>query len=195
VPTARLFIAIDLPLPLREQLNSLRAPVPGFVWTRPEQMHLTLRFLGDVEIAQREALEAALARVSVEPFFLPVGGFGTFPLRGPARVLWVGIDRGHSRLQSLRQQVDDAVLAAGIAPDVRHFQPHVTLARIRDEAPPDAVARFLETHPDFEASPFRVSSFALYASELRPAGAVHTPWRVFPLGHPLPAVAGVAAPS
>ncbi len=192
--TARLFIAIDLPLPLREQLDALRSPVMGFSWTRPEQMHLTLRFLGEVEIAQRGELEAALGRVNVEPFVLPVGGLGVFPPRGPARVVWVGVGRGHPRLYQLRQQIDDGVLGTGLALDVRHFQPHVTLARVRDEAPPDAVARFLKAHPDFEASLFQVSSFVLYASELRPTGAVHTPWRVFPLGA-APRSAGESATS
>lgn len=179
--TARLFIAIDPPDVVREQLRALHEPVRGFAWTRPEQLHLTLRFLGDVEIALRDSLEAALARVAVETFILPVGGLGVFPPHGAARVLWAGIGRGHTRLHQLRQQIDDAVLGCGVALDVRHFSPHVTLARVKDEAPPGAVTQFLKRHADYEAALFRVTDFALYASELRPSGAVHTPWRIFPL--------------
>jgi 2'-5' RNA ligase len=176
-----LFIAIDLPAPVRDQLTALYEPVRGFAWTRPEQLHLTLRFLGEVEVALRATLEAALARVAVEPFVLPVGGLGGFPPRGPARVLWIGVGHGHPRLHQLRQQIDDALLGAGLALDVRSFQPHVTLGRVKDEAPPGAVAQFLKHHREFEAAPFRASAFVLYASELRPAGAVHRPWRMFPL--------------
>lgn len=179
--TARLFIAIDLPTSLREQLAALCEPVRGFAWTRPEQLHLTLRFLGDVELAARDSLEAALARVNVEPFVLPVAGMGSFPPRGPARVVWVGVGRGHPRLHQLRQQIDDGVLGTGLNPDLRHFQPHLTLARVRPEAPRDAAAQFLKRHRDFETAPFRVTSFVLYASELHPTGAVHPAWRTYPL--------------
>ena len=178
---ARLFLAIDLPPPLRDQLSALYGSSRGIAWTRPEQLHLTLRFLGDVEVPLRESLEQKLAAVSVEPFVLPVEGLGSFPPRGPARVLWIGVGRGHTRLHQLRQQIDDALLACGLELDVRFFHPHVTLGRVRDEAPPGAVADFLKKHGGFEAAPFRVTSFILYASELRPAGAVHTPWRKFPL--------------
>ncbi len=181
VSTERLFIAVDPPAPVREQLTALYEPVRGIVWTRPEQLHLTLRFLGDVDISLRTALEEALARVAVEPFVLPVEGVGFFPPRGVARVLWIGVGHGHTRLHQLRQQIDDALLAAGLALDVRFFQPHVTLGRVKDETPPGAVQQFLKKHRDFEAAPFRVSAFVLYASELRPAEAIHTPWRTFPL--------------
>jgi len=181
VSTERLFLAIDPPAAVRGQLSALYAPVRGIAWTRPEQLHLTLRFLGDVEGALRESLEAALARVAVEEFVLPVEGLGSFPPRGPARVLWVGVGRGHTRLHQLRQQIDDALLGCGLDLDLRSFQPHVTLGRVRDEAPPGAVAQFLKQHHDYEAAPFRATAFVLYASELRPSGAVHTPWRTFPL--------------
>jgi 2'-5' RNA ligase len=193
VSSARLFVAVDLPAPVRQQLMALYGPVRGIAWTRPEQLHLTLRFLGDVEISLRESMEAALARVAVEPFILPVEGLGTFPPRGPARVVWVGVGHGHTRLHQLRQQIDDALLGCGLTLDVRFFQPHVTLGRVKDEAAPGAVAGFLKSHQGFEAAPFRVSSFVLYASEPRPNGAVHTPWREFPLS--APAAPGAAAAS
>lgn len=179
--SARLFIAIDLPPPVREPLLALYEPVRGIAWTRSDQLHLTLRFLGEVELSLRESMESALARVAVEPFVLPVEGLGIFPPRGPARVIWVGVGHGHTRLHQLRQQIDDALLSCGLMFDVRFFQPHVTLGRVKDEAAPGAVADFLKKHRAFAAAPFRVLSFVLYASELRPGGAVHTPWRTFPL--------------
>ncbi len=177
----RLFIAIPLPDALRAELAALYQPLPGVAWTQPEQLHLTLRFLGDVEPPLTTAVEQALARVRVESFVLPLGGAGAFPPRGAPRVLWIGVGRGHPRLYQLRQRIDDALLGTGLALDVRRFQPHATLARVRAEAAPGAVNQFLRRNRDFEAAPFRAETFRLYASELRPAGAVHTVKREFPL--------------
>ncbi len=174
MPTERLFVAVPLPDSLREELAALYTPLPGVAWTRPEQLHLTLRFLGAVEPPHAAAVEQALERVRVEPFVLPLAGTGVFPPRGAPRVLWVGVGRGHPRLHQLRQRIDDALLGAGLPLDVRLFQPHATLARVRIDAAPGAVHQFLRRHREFEAAPFRVVAFRLYASELKPAGAMHT---------------------
>ena len=181
MPTERLFIAIPLPDSLRDELAALYEPLPGIAWTRPEQLHLTLRFLGDVAQPVAAAAGQALERVRVEPFVLPMGGTGAFPPRGSPRVLWAGVGQGHPRLHQLRQQIDDALLAAGLDLDVRSFRPHATLARVRAEAAPGAVNQFLRRHRDFEVAPFRVETFRLYASELRPAGAIHTVKREYRL--------------
>lgn len=178
--TERLFVALTLPSPVRHALAALTQPIPGVVWTRPEQLHLTLRFLGDVPLAQQEGMVDRLAAVHVEPFILPVEGLGTFPPTRPPRVLWAGIGHGHPRLFQLRQRLDDALLATGLELDVRTFHPHATLARCNEDAAP-AVAQWLRAHRDFTAPPFRVESFDLYASELRPSGAVHTLKRRFAL--------------
>jgi 2'-5' RNA ligase len=112
--------------------------------------------------------------VRVEPFLLPVEGVGTFPPKAPPRVLWIGVGSGHPRLHQLRQRLDDALLAAGLIDlDVRTFHPHVTLARCSESAAP-AVTPWMHQHQDFSAPPFRVTAFDLCASELHPAGAVHT---------------------
>jgi 2'-5' RNA ligase len=177
----RLFIAISLPAPVREQLAALSEPMRSIAWTRPEQLHLTLRFLGEIEADWSEKLENALSRVQVEPFLLPLAGMGVFPPRGTARVIWVGVGHGHPRLHQLRQQIDDALLATGLPLDVRIFHPHVTLGRVKESGAPAAAAEFLKRHREFEAAPFRVEAFQLYASELRPGGAVHTLKREFPL--------------
>lgn len=179
--TERLFVAIALPASVREQLAALYEPVRGIVWTRLEQLHLTLRFLGEVDVSLGDTLAAALTRVRVEPFVLPVAGIGVFPPRGPARVLWAGIGHGHPRLHQLRQQIDDTLLATGLALDVRFFQPHITLGRVKTETPPGVVAQFLKRRREFEAAPFRAESFQLYVSELKADGAVHTPKREFAL--------------
>lgn len=181
MPADRLFIAIPLPASVRDQLAALDAPMRSIAWTRPEQLHLTLRFLGDVETDWTEKMEAALSGVRVEPFLLPLAGMGAFPSRGTARVIWVGVGNGHPRLHQLRQRIDDALLGTGFPLDVRVFHPHVTLGRVKESGAPAAAAEFLKRHRDFEVAPFRVEAFQLYASQLRPGGAVHTLRREFRL--------------
>ena len=178
--TERLFIALTLPDPVRDSLAALAQPLPGVSWTRSDQLHVTLRFLGDVPAETIEPMIARLAKVQVAPFILPVEGVGAFPPNRPPRVLWIGVGTGHPRLFQLRQRVDDAVLASGLQLDVRTFHPHVTLARCTESAAP-AVAHWLHAHRETAAPPFRVEAFDLYASDLRPAGAVHTLRHRFPL--------------
>jgi RNA 2',3'-cyclic 3'-phosphodiesterase len=176
----RLFVALTLPEPVRDILAALAQPLPGVAWTRPEQLHVTLRFLGDVPSDQIEPMMARLAKVQVAPFLLPIEGVGTFPPNRPPRVLWIGVGSGHPRLFQLRQRLDDALLASGLTLDVRTFHPHITLARTTENAAP-AVTHWLHTHREMTAPLFRVESFDLYSSELRPSGAVHTLKQRFPL--------------
>jgi 2'-5' RNA ligase len=179
-PTARMFIALTLPAPVREALAELAEPIPGVQWTRPEQLHLTLRFIGDVPSAQREIMLERLAAVKVASFILPVEGVGAFPPNRPPRIIWAGVGQGHPRLFQLRQRVDDALLGYGLPLDVRTFHPHATLGRCTEDSAAAATA-WLRAHRDFAAPPFRAESFELYTSELRPTGAVHTLVRSFPL--------------
>lgn len=179
--TERLFLALALPEPVRAALAALAQPLPGVTWTQPEQLHLTLRFIGDVDETQIASSIARLETVQVAPFILPVEGVGAFPPNRPPRVLWAGVGSGHPRLFQLRQRLDDALLASGLSQlDVRTFHPHATLARCTENAAA-AATRWLQVHRDFAAAPFRVEAFDLVASELRPGGAVHTLKRRFAL--------------
>jgi 2'-5' RNA ligase len=173
MPTERLFIALTLPPPVRDFLAGLTQPLPGVTWTHADQLHVTLRFLGDVSVEQLEPMIARLATVRVAPFILPVEGVGTFPPNRPPRVVWIGVGSGHPRLFQLRQRLDDALLASGLQLDVRTFHPHVTLARVTENAGA-ALTHWIHMQRDVAAPPFRVEAFDLYASELRPTGAVHT---------------------
>ena len=178
--TERLFSALTLPPPVRDALAKLAQPLPGVTWTRVEHLHVTLRFLGDVPIGLIEPMIARLARVQVVPFVLPIEGIGTFPPNRPPRIVWIGIGSGHPRLFQLRQRVDDALLASGLQLDVRTFHPHVTLARVTENASA-ALTHWLHVQRDSTAPPFRVEAFDLYASELQTTGAVHTLKHRFPL--------------
>jgi 2'-5' RNA ligase len=168
----RLFVALTPPEPVRAELADLvDDDLEGARWVPAHNLHLTLRFIGDTEEEKREQIEAALGRVHVEPFVLPVGELGVFPTRGPAKVLWAGVGGGHTRLYQLRKQVDEALLSVDTALDVRNFAPHFTLARLGETLEPKHLAKFLERHKGFEGPPFRVASFELYASELRAGNA------------------------
>lgn len=179
--TRRLFVALPLPEAIRTVLAALSEPLPGIAWTPPAQLHLTLRFLGDVPADGIDELSSRLAAVRVAPFVLPLEGLGTFPPNRPPRVAWIGTGAGHPRLFQLRQRLDDALLAGGLPLDVRIFHPHVTLARSAEGSA--GLPAWLHHHREFAAPPFRVEAFALLASELRPGGAVHTLIQRFPLAN------------
>lgn len=177
----RLFTAITPPETVRRELAALAEPIEGVSWTPPENLHLTLRFIGESTEEQQQRLEAALERVKVEPFILPVADTGIFPPRGRPKVLWAGLGHAHTRLFQLRQRVDDTLLSVALELDVRHFHPHFTLGRLRENTDEKALARFLRKNAGFEAPPFRVEEFQLYASELRPTGAEYSVVRRFRL--------------
>lgn len=167
----RLFVALELPDAVRAELCTLCADVPGARWTDPEQMHLTVRFIGEVEEHVFEEVLDALGTVRVDPFDLELRGVGHFPPRGQPRVLWAGLDAS-PQLQLLRQRVDRALSRVGVPGEGRNFAPHVTLGRLRN-APPRAVATFLTTHGLFHAGPIRIEHFTLFSSQLSPKKAVH----------------------
>lgn len=177
----RLFVSLSLPAAGKNALANLQQEQLGVMWGAPEQFHLTMRFLGDVETSVATRIEEELAKIRVEPFLLPLGGAGRFPPRGPARVLWAGVGRGHPRLHQLRKKIDDAALAAGWRGELRNFDPHITLGRVKDDAEPETIEQWLKDHRDFEGPVFRVSTFELMSSELQPGGAVHTLKRQFSL--------------
>jgi 2'-5' RNA ligase len=179
--TRRHFVAIDAPPAVSESLAALAAPIPGFKWTRPETLHLTLRFIGDTPSGEVDALATRLRAIrDIAPFVLTIGGVGVFPHRGSAQVVWVGLELAHPRLHQLRQRVDDTILAAGLAPDMRSFHPHFTLARCAG-ATPGAVRDFVHTHATFQGPTFVADRFHLFESRLLPDGAEHTIIETFSL--------------
>lgn len=165
----RLFVAIDLPDAVRDELARRCSGLPGARWVRRDQMHLTLRFIGEVEDGVAAAVRAALARIQASPFELAVRGVGQFPPRGAARVLWAGLDAPPALL-ALQGQVEAAVRGLGLPPEDKPFSAHVTLARFKAPPPPAALARFLRQHAGLTSPPFAVGHFTLYSSRLSPAG-------------------------
>lgn len=165
----RLFVAIDLPGNVREELVGLRKDLPGGRWVAGDQLHLTLRFIGDVEAQQQRDIDAALRHVREEPFSLTLRQVGHFGR--PGRVLWVGMDPS-PRLLALQREVEAALVRAGVPPEERPFSPHITLARLKG-TPHHLLAPYEEEHRRFAATPFPVAEFHLYSSTLTPSGALH----------------------
>lgn len=168
----RLFIALPMPEEIQAELGRLCVGLPGARWTEPDDFHLTLRFIGEVDHDTFYEIGEALAGVSLPPFELALKGLGLFPPRGEPRVLWAGVDDAEL-LQPLRRRIDRVVDAAGLEREKRKFAPHVTLARFREPPAQDRLASWITRRSLFRTAPFPVSSFALYSSVLKPEGAEH----------------------
>lgn len=168
---ARIFIAIELPDEIKETLSSFCCDLPGIRWVPRDQIHLTLRFLGDVQPKEMTRLKEALAAIAFVPFPLAVQGVGHFPPHGHPRVLWIGLEESRPLLE-LQLRVETVATGIGIAPEERRFSPHITIARIKDNASA-AVALFEAKHRPLSFPPFTVNEFFLFSSVLSPKGATH----------------------
>jgi 2'-5' RNA ligase len=177
---SRLFLAIDLPPAVQAQLAALKTALEGARWVPREQLHLTLRFIGDTDEASEKELRAMLALIEVPAFDMAIFGVGQFPKNRPPHVLWAGA-RPVEPVTHLAAAIEEAVTGAGVAPEQRPFAPHITLARFK-RAKQSEVARFLEEHAALESERFRIEEFLLYASVLSDRGATHSIVERFPLG-------------
>lgn len=178
----RLFLGLELPAGLRQELAGLDPRIKGVRWVRAEQVHLTMSFLGDVDSVREERLRESLSTVRVPPaFFLPVAGVGVFGGDWP-KVLWAGVGKGHPHLFALHQHLQDAVLQAGLEADLKPFHPHITLGRMKDVSRA-ALKRFLREYAETEFGLWKVEEVVLFSSVLAPEGSAYTvEWRrVLPL--------------
>lgn len=178
----RLFVAIEFPERVRERLAGLAGGVPGARWVEPENMHLTLRFIGEVEGGALPDVDAALSAVRAPGFDLVLDGVGQFGQGRKARVLWAGVARNEA-LAHLNQKVESALVRAGLPPEERRFSPHVTLARLK-EPQPERVARFVEERAAFRSEPIPVRGFTLFESRLGGGGPVYVPLGEYGLDEP-----------
>lgn len=193
--TYRTFIAIELPIEIRrrikEHIDQLRSAFPAVraSWSREDNLHLTLKFLGDISISRIPELSEACSEATKElaPFALSVKGCGTFPPHGKPKVLWIGIeDAGTSSapsqtlasrvgrpLQSLHAAIEHGCASAGFGRESRPYHPHLTIARLREARDSRTLA---EHHQQIGFSPleFTVSELTVFRSELNSQGSKHT---------------------
>jgi 2'-5' RNA ligase len=177
----RLFAAIDLDERARLAVAAVQAALhPAFErdalrWIRPEQMHLTLVFLGAVSRDQVERISAAMDDpVEQAPFDLVLQGLGMFPPRGAPRALWIGLREGESQLQELHREIDRRWKRAGADPGSGPFRPHLTLARFRRPRPGDRHAISDRSAPKHGVR-LRVGHVTLYESVLSSGPPRYTP--------------------
>lgn len=166
----RLFVAIRLPGPIRARLLDVMGGVPGARWQTDEQLHLTLRFIGEVDAHVADDLAAALLGVTHPPFEVALAGAGHFSRGGRSGALWIGVSP-HDALASLHKKVDGACRRAGLPSEGRAYLPHITVARLGRTAGP--VDPFLRLASATASEPFTVDSFCLYESTLGSEGATY----------------------
>jgi 2'-5' RNA ligase len=168
----RLFVAIDLPEPVKDAVVGIAGrELRGARRVPREHLHLTLRFIGDADETMFQAIKRALSGVRGVSFCLSLKEVGHFPPGRHPRVLWVGMEES-GPLRAVQQEVELALTGAGIPPEERGFSPHITIARLR-ETPPAEVAALEEREHLFSAGPFPVEEFYLYSSLLTRDGAIH----------------------
>ena len=173
----RLFVAIQPPLAVRDYLLGIMGGVANARWQDDRQLHLTLRFIGEVDRHMAQDIASALAGVRQPPFEVALAGVGSFVKRGRG-TLWAGV-KPLKPLKSLHKKVEQACLRAGLAPEMRAYHPHVTLARIGRTAGP--VEPFIARWAGLSGSPFAVEDFCLYESTLGSEGAAYTIVERYPL--------------
>lgn len=167
----RLFVAIRPPREIRELLLATMGGVSGARWQSDDQLHLTLRFIGEVDRHLASDVLAALGGVHQPRFEIALNGIGAFERRGQPESVWAGI-APHEPLKALHKKVDQALGRVGVAPDERAYLPHITLARMKRGA--GTVGNLLEQSGGLASAPFTVDHFALFESNLTPEGAVYS---------------------
>lgn len=176
----RLFCAIELPEGLRSRLISLGGGLPGARWIPEENLHLTLRFIGEVNESSFDDIVAALSTVNSSSFDLAVAGVGHYERARRPTVLWAGVDANPDLIQ-LHDRIEAALRRAGFKPEDRRYDPHVALARFNDNVSRDRVAAFLRANSLFRAASFRVEYFVLFSSVLGRSGPTYHAEVDFPL--------------
>lgn len=190
----RLFVAVEIGEALATRAAKLsrelrrRADAAAdrakITWVPPDRMHLTVRFIGEVDEGKATAIGAALgAPVEVEPFNLTLCGAGTFPSRGTPRVIWVGVTEGREGLLAVEREVTSRLTPLGISEEERVYSPHLTLARVREAAGLRA-ASLLDGLTDRRLGTVRIDAITLFQSRLSPKGPSYIPLLRIPCESP-----------
>jgi len=179
--TWRVFCAIEIPAQIRERISEhsqqLHAALPDVQtsWTKPDNIHLTLKFFGS--ISQQQVLEVSDAASRTvegfEPFQLRIEGAGAFPERGPARVLWIGVNDSTGLLAALQRKLDDECEREGFEREARAFHPHLTVGRLRS---PRGARALADKHKQirFERADVEVNRLVVFRSQLSPKGSLYS---------------------
>ncbi|MGH7209941.1 MAG: RNA 2',3'-cyclic phosphodiesterase [Acetobacteraceae bacterium] len=168
----RLFVALDLPAALRQRLALLAGGLSGARWTPAENLHLTLRFIGETPGWQADEIDHALGALRAPSFPLTLAGIGLFAKGRRGTALWAGVERIPA-LDHLHSKVETALQRIGLEPERRRFTPHITLGRV-DAVPEARLAAYLQAHGLFRAEPVPIGHFTLFSSRLGKEQSVYT---------------------
>jgi 2'-5' RNA ligase len=175
----RLFVAIDPPDELKNQLTEICFGLPGAKWVDPDQMHITLKFIGEVDGAVLRDAREALHGVSFDSFEITVKGQGFFPPRGQPKMIWAGVEANEC-LTQFRNKVESTLVRAGLKPESRKFTPHIRLANVKMTSP-NRLVNYLAQYSLLKLPPFKATEFSLYSSFLATEHAIHEIDTVYPL--------------
>jgi len=173
----RLFAGISLPPDIRKVLLARMGGVPGVRWQSDTQLHLTLRFMGNVEEQQANDIDLALRSLLLDPFELSLRGTGLFGTPRKPRMIWAGIDP-IAPVVALQRKIEAAVVRIGLPPETRKFTPHITMARCDRGA--ERIDRFLDETGDLASPPWIVDHFTLFRSHLGHKAASYAPLSHYP---------------
>lgn len=180
----RLFTAIEIPEDVRGRMAVLCAGVPGARWVAPENLHLNLRFIGEVDGGTFRDITAALENVHAPAFEIVLDGIGYFKSGRMPRTIHVNVERNPA-LTHLRDKIESRLVRMGLQREERKFTPHVTLARLRNTAP-ERLGKFITENNLFHAGPFTVDHFTLFSSFLTRSGPIYRAERIYPLAGAAP---------
>ena len=178
--TIRTFIALELPASIIELLDNVQQEIKSLAlrarWVRTENIHLTLRFLGDIDPGHVDRIDEAIHKAAegFAPFTLALKGVGFFPGIKRPRVIWAGLGGQIRLLIQLQRKLADSLAAIGFPNEKRPFKGHLTLGRIREAVNPDTIRQVIEIYSDLGSEEFTVGRVALFQSDLKPTGAVYT---------------------
>ncbi len=176
----RAFIAIEIPAARQQQIAAACTPLHALpdriTWVKPQNLHLSLRFLGEIDIGRLPKLKLAISKVTgdLAPFPIDFTDLGSFPDKKRPRVIWLGLNDSTARLSKLKQELDSELRACGFAPDKRVFKPHLTLGRIRKLLDGKRLSSALHSLSLPELAPLRVAHISLMRSRLHPQGPIYT---------------------
>jgi 2'-5' RNA ligase len=179
----RTFIAIEIPDEIRNKIGELQVSLKKFggriSWTKPGNIHLTLKFLGDTDenLIDEIASQLKESAASIQPIQITIRTVGTFPNFKNPRVIWIGAESEQKQLAELAAKIEAGVERFGFKKENRPFSAHLTLGRVKDVKGIQPVMDKLKDHENFEAGSFLAEELHLIKSELHPTGAIYTSLR------------------
>ncbi len=170
----RLFTAITLPSEIRDSILNIPSPgIKGIKWLKKEQLHLTLFFLGEVNEHTYKKVKQTLTGIKFSPFTLRVKGVDIFASKRKLRIIWAGIDNPEPVID-IQEEISSRLLDLGFEQEHKRFTPHITIGRAKMRVKPETAGNFLAMNSLFQTDQFKVDSFELMSSRLKPEGAEYS---------------------